>query len=230
MYKQRYYVLVYQGNGTLSLVGAWFGPFERHFFPVQMLDERMRALPQPWPDQPGTVRNPRLGINTGMWFVNLQDPPRRWFRWQEITELLFQRIGANPSAYWWDGAEVRIRPGHTLNDARTIALPIDSDYLTLAHMAYATMPLYQVRRWAKERPEDFPDILKAGLFHPWWKEPEPVTIHPSFRAKRIALTDMQELTVQQRHRTQAGLAVEIQKQANGLVIAPTGYLAGMGMN
>lgn len=229
MYKQRYYTLVYQGNGTLSLVVAWFGPFDRFFFPVQMLDERERALAQPWPDQPGTVRNPRLGINTGMWFVNLQDPSL-FFRWEEVSEQLFQRIGANPSAWWWDGECVTMRPGHCLNDARTIALPIDNDYLKLSHTAFGGMPLYQIRRWAKEQPEDFPDILKAGLFHPWWKEPEQIEIHPSFRAKRIALTDMQELTVQQRHRTQAGLFKVLDLQAGRLVMADAGYLAGMGMN
>lgn len=230
MYRLRHYVLVYRENGTVALTVAQFGPFEECFFPVQMWNERGQWLRQPWHDQPDIVRKPRWGINADVWFVNLQDPPKHWFSWREVTEEQFKRITANPPAWWFDGEHVSLRPGHVMNTRRTAAVCIYQDYLKRSHVAYGGMPIYQVRHWSKKRPEDFPEILHAGLFHPWWKEPKPVEIHPSLCVRKVSLKDAQELTVSQRHRTQMALAVELEKQPQGIVVVPTEFIAGMGMS
>lgn len=229
MYKLKYYVLVWNANGAIAQPVRWFGPFERIFSPVQMWNERGQIIPQPYPDQPGTERVWRANYNIGVWFVNFQDPPPQ-FAWHEITEHQYVAVSNTPWCFWFDGERVALRPGHVMHERRDAAYCQHHDYVKHVHNAFGGMPVYQIRHWSKKRPEDFPDILHAGLFHPWWKEPTPVEIYPSLRVKRIALDAGRPLAAHPENQGHIAQAVGLQKQAQGLVMVPLGYVAGVGTN
>jgi hypothetical protein len=225
----RYYVLTWTANGTIAQPVAWLGSFDRIFSPVQMWNERGQLIPQPYPDQPGTERVWQANYNIGCWFVNFQDLPPQ-FTWHQMTEHQWTAVSNTPWCFQWDGQQVSLRPGHVLSDNRKGAFCRYADYLKMTHTAFGGMPVYQIRHWSKRRPEDFPDIVQAGLFHPWWKEPTPVEIHPMLRVKRVSLEEGRPLAAHPENQGHIAQAVGLQKQAQGLVMVPVGYVAGVGTN
>lgn len=229
MYRLRYYALIWKANGAISFMLAPFGPFENTFYPIQIYNERWQEIPQPYPDQPGTARERRVHYNEGVWFVNPLFPPTQ-FAWKEIPEHQFAYVRNSPWCFWFDGERVALRPGHIMNDRRTAAFCQYLDYLKMPHCAYGGMPVYQIRHWSKKRPEDFPLIQQAGLFHPWWKEPTPIEIHPSLRVKRISLDEGRPIAAHPENQGHIAQAVGLQKQAHGLVPVAVGYVAGIGTN
>lgn len=229
MPKLQHYCLVWKANGAVAQPVAWFGLFEEIYSPVQMRNPRGQIIPQPYPDQPGTQRVWQANYNVGVWFVNFQDLPPH-FEWVSITEHQWTPVANTPWCFWFDGKRVSIRPGHVMLDNRKGAFCRYSDYLKMTHTAYGGMPVYQIRHWSKKRPEDFPLIQQAGLFHPWWKEPTPVEIHPTLRVKRISLEEGRPLAVHPENQGHLAMAVGLERQAQGLVVVPRGYVAGVGAN
>lgn len=233
MWKLRHWLLVWQGaegHGTIAQLMKWFGPFDDRWTPVQMWNQRGQWLRQPYPDPPRTYRSPKLHINVGVWFVHVQHLPPQ-FVWAEVTESEYARVVSSPWCFQWNGERAVLRPGHRLNDDRTMAECQHIDYLKRSHTAFGGMPVYQIRKeFPKRTPADFPAILAAGLFNPWYRETPRPRVSLELQTQSFSVSDIMSLHVAQRHRLQVAPAVTVIRDATGLRPQLTGFIRGVGAN
>lgn len=233
MYKLRHYLLVWQANGTISQCVRWFGPFDPEIWtPVQMWDQRGQWIRQPYPDPPGAARSIFLNYQPDVWFIHWISLPEQ-FRWVEISSVSWQVVSQYPYCFLLNGDQLTLRPGHRLNETRDRAGCEYDGYVKRSHTAFGGMPVYQIRKeFPKRTPDDFPVMRDAGLFHPWYPETEPVSLHPLFRAQQRSINprEVMALPVEQRQRIIAAPAVAMTLEDGVLQARVTHFVRGIGAN
>ena len=194
MVATRHYLYLTPG-GTICLAHRWTGMLSPYPFPVQMLDENKQPLAQPYPDPPGFQHGhfqfaDGRKADAGLWPLDLSFPQEPFMRIEVSAEQFapFVLSAENIFCHWYNQRtrRVELRPGHHYvpcadPSLHARALGITTCWhgevryadLERAAIVWGGKPLYWIKWHSEKRPEDFPDVLQAGLLHPIRYKPKP---------------------------------------------------------
>ena len=185
-YETRHYVFV-GPDGTIGLSLRWTGEIPDIHYPIQMLNEYQRGIPQPYADPPYKQRGGSYNLHANMWFVSLRQP-QAFFQRCAIPAENFEEASTDPHCKWFNFSTglVELRPGHCYVGIGCHAGPAYRNLVKLSHYAYGGKPIYYIQREARLHEWEMAELMQYGMLHPLVYQPEPRCLErPARKESRV---------------------------------------------